>query len=1002
MNTIFEILTFWFKAMGQLLMWTWWIIVPIVGLLAYQNFRKKKWVENLEVIVLSVKIPKNSEKGPIAAEMMFASLHSILKPAQDLKKEGSIQEHISFEIVADSESINFYVWTPKHLQNFVEGQIYAQYPTAEIATVDDYARNIDIDNDGTDDCVAGCELNLTKEDYFPIKTFLNFEVDPLAGITGALSKIEDHAERMWIQILVRPTSDEWRKRGLAYADGLKGTGGKASLTSLAGIWGFIKSAPAFLVSSIIDALVPGEKSSGKGGEKKLSKNLETSLACLEEKANKLGFQVKIRLIYVAKSRELAKEHLRITSGAFKQFNATHINGFNITKIRTGREVLDEYRSRLFADKGYILNIEEIASLYHLPHVSVETPNIVWTSSKKGEPPANIPYVGTAEDEDDLTVFAETTFRGKRRAFGIKSEDRMRHVYTLGKSGTGKSKLLEMMAASDVAKGRAIGIVDPHGDLIEDTLKHIPPERVKDVVYINPADKEFPIGFNPMQTTPDMREGTASGFVSVFKKLFGFSWGPRMEYLMRYTILALTYYPDATMLDVVKMLTDKAYRKKVLEYVEDPVVLTFWTKEFSTYNDKFATEAVSPILNKVGQFTASPIIRNIIGQTDDTFKFEEAMDNGKIILVDLSGGKIGEDNSELLGSLMITKIQLAAMSRANIPDEDRKDFYLYVDEFQNFATEAFAKILSEARKYRLSLTLANQYVAQMDETVRDAVFGNVGTLISFRVGATDAVVLEKEFSPVFEKDDLINLDNQDMYLNMLIDGVASTSFSAHSLDIGTAVTNYDTIDEIVAYSRKKYSKPRAEIEEKIRKWSNVDNIDIDKAIDKQNESKFDRDDYTKRGDRKATERPQGRDRKTPTHVVTDRSNRPARHDSGSSGRSSYQPVEKQPIKKSVDPEELKKIIEKVTKPTAEKTQTDKSGGATTPAKDSVKKEIKLDSVKTERVGDRGVEKKEDSKPLINHTDNKEKSGSGKTDTPPPLNKKEEKTQDIKPGETVYFK
>ncbi|MDO8507773.1 MAG: type IV secretion system DNA-binding domain-containing protein [bacterium] len=937
---MFEILIYIFKGIVQLLMWTWPIIVLIVGVITFQNFRKSKWVEeNLESVVLAVKIPKNSEKGPTSAEMMFASLHGILKPEIEHKKEGSIQEHISFEMVADSKSIMFYVWVPKDLQNFTEGQIYAQYPTAEIATVDDYSRIIDIDNDGVDDCVAGCELKLVKPDYFPIKTFMSFEVDPLAGITGALSKIEDSSEKMWIQILTRPVSDTWRNKGLQYAENLK-NGSGPKLFSKSGILHGLLSLPAILMTTIVNAIFPPEDSKNGGGDTKLPHNVETSLAGLEEKANKLGYQVKIRLVYIAKTRELAKQHLRITAGAFKQFNTTLGNGFTPTKIKTGREVLNEYRARLFTDKGFVLNIEEVASLYHLPHASVETPNIVWTSSKKGEPPANLPYVDDPTvDKNDLTVFAETTFRGQLRRFGIKKDDRRRHMYVLGKSGAGKSKLLELLAVDDIERGEGVGIVDPHGELIHDILKKIPDHRIEDVVYINPADKDFPVGFNPMKATPELREGVASGFVSVFKKQFGYSWGPRLEYLMRYAILALTYYPDTTMLDVVKILTDKDFRKKVLTYVEDPVVKTFWLKEFSTYNDKFATEAVAPILNKVGQFTASPTIRNIIGQTKETFDFEDAMNSQKIILVDLSSGKIGEDNSELLGSLMITKMQLAAMARARINPEDRKDFFLYVDEFQNFATEAFAKILSEARKYRLGLILANQYVAQMEETVRDAVFGNIGTLISFRVGATDATYLEKEFSPTFEKDDLIGLDNQHMYLNMLIDGVATNSFSAKSLFVGEGTG--DNVEKIIALSREKYAKPREEIEEQIRKWSNVDSLDIDGSIDRQNESKFDENDYVRNAPAKNARPSFGRpdsSRRTEYNKPTTSQNAPYKKETNRTNPSQTQNREATPIKKSVDPEELKKIIQKITQPTEKKTIKEErptSTGSSSPISGSLK-------------------------------------------------------------------
>jgi hypothetical protein len=367
----------------------------------------------------------------------------------------------------------------------------------------------------------------------------------------------------------------------------------------------------------------------------------------------------------------------------------------------------------------------------------------------------------------------------------------------------------------------VAVVDPHGELIDRVIKYIPKERINDVIYFNPADRDYPIAFNPLEATIDMREEIVNGFVAVLKKLFGYSWGPRLEYVLKHSVSALVEVEGSTMLGIVRLLTDRNYRKKIVGQVTDPVVQMFWLKEFASYNDKMATETISPILNKVGQFTASPIIRNIVGQPKSQIDFAKVMNEQKILLVDLSTGKIGEANSELLGSMIITKLQQAAMTRAFIPESKRKDFYLYVDEFQNFATESFAVILSEARKYRLSLTVANQYIAQMDETVRDAVFGNVGTLITFRVGATDAAFLEKEFTPVFEQNDLVNLDNRHIYLNMLIDGVTSVPFSAITLDSPQIGENFSAI--IAAVSREKYGTPKEKIEESIRDWYKVDSV-----------------------------------------------------------------------------------------------------------------------------------------------------------------------------------
>ena len=822
------------SGLWTLVVWTWWIVVPVIFYLAWKNFKKAEFVENIEHVILSIKIPKNNEKGPIAAEMMFASLHGILQPVSQSKGGTTVQEHISMELVASVNSIEFFAWTPKHLKDFVEGQIYAQYPTAEIAVVEDYSLNLDIDDDHIPDSVVGTELRLEKDEIYPIKTFQNFDVDPLAGITGMLSKLDHGSERVWIQILTKPIADDWRDKGLGHIAYKKG--GKVSETlpqklvvQLEKAMGVFFNALTSVLNPLSDdqkkKLAEKQKKEKEKKEKegpKLSHAEETDLSAIEEKANKLGYKVIVRVLYLSKTTEKATERIQAILGAFKQFNTTNLNGFAGTGLYTGIDFLNAYRARLFNSPGYILNIEELASLYHLPHVSVETPNIVWTSSKKGEPPSNLAVIEDINKLDpEIAPLGMTTFRNGMRVFGIKRDDRRRHMYVIGKSGTGKSRLLESLAIRDIQNGEGVAIIDPHGELIDRVLKFIPKERLADVVYMNPADKDFPVAFNPLESPAGMREETAKGFISVLKRMFGFSWGPRLEYVLNHTVMALTEVEGSTMLGIVRMLTDRAYRNKVVSQVTDPVVQMFWLKEFSSYNDKMATETVAPILNKVGQFTASPIIRNIVGQPKSTIDFADIMNTGKILLVNLSTGKIGEVNSELIGSLIITKLQLAAMQRAFMPEEERKDFYLYVDEFQNFTTDSFATILSEARKYRLSLTVANQYIAQMEETVRDAVFGNVGSLISFRVGATDAGYLEKEFDPVFTQNDIINLDNRHIYLNMLVDGVTTVPFSAMTLD--SEKVEEDLTSVVIAVSREKYGHPVAEVEEKIRAWYNVDSV-----------------------------------------------------------------------------------------------------------------------------------------------------------------------------------
>jgi len=424
------------------------------------------------------------------------------------------------------------------------------------------------------------------------------------------------------------------------------------------------------------------------------------------------------------------------------------------------------------------------------------------------------------NDNPITVFAKTNFRNQERVFGIKADDRRRHMYLLGKTGMGKTNLLENLAIQDIQQGHGICFIDPHGDVALKLIKAIPPERINDVIYFDPADQAYPIAFNVLeQVGADQRSLVASGLVGVFKKIWADSWGPRLEYILRNAILALLEYPGSSLLGVMRILVDKSYRERVMEKVTDPVVKQFWTVEFAGWNERTLQEVISPIQNKVGQFTSNALIRNIIGQPTNAFNVRDVMDNRKILIMNLAKGKIGEDSSALLGAMMITKIQLAAMGRADIPEEERKDFYLYVDEFQNFATDSFANILSEARKYRLSLILANQYIMQLEEKVSDAVFGNCGTIISFRVGAADAELLEKEFEPVFMMNDMVNLPKYQIYLKLMIDGIAGDAFSATTLPpilIETPGIN----DKVIAVTRERYAASQAEVEEKIRRWTGM--------------------------------------------------------------------------------------------------------------------------------------------------------------------------------------
>ncbi len=424
-------------------------------------------------------------------------------------------------------------------------------------------------------------------------------------------------------------------------------------------------------------------------------------------------------------------------------------------------------------------------------------------------------------KDTITYFAETDYRNKRTRFGIKASDRSRHMYVIGKTGMGKSTLLENMAIQDIQNGEGMAFIDPHGGTVEKLLDYIPEHRIQDVVYFAPFDLEYPMAFNVMENIgADKRHLVASGLMSTFKKIWVDAWSARMEYILNNTILALLEYPEATLMGVNKMLSDKEFRKTVLEHVTDPSVKSFWIDEFAKYTERMAQEAVPAIQNKIGQFTANPLIRNIISQPTSSFDIRDMMDKKKILLINLSKGRIGEQNAALLGGMLITKIYLAAMSRADISAsvlESLPSFYFFVDEFQSFASDSFADILSEARKYKLAMTITHQYVEQMGDEVKAAVFGNVGTMIIFRVGSTDADIFEKEFAPVFTAEDIVNLDKRQIYLRLMIDGVGSKPFSAVTLPPIQIAGGVSFREQVIAASRQQYTTDRKIVEDKIKIW-----------------------------------------------------------------------------------------------------------------------------------------------------------------------------------------
>lgn len=512
-------------------------------------------------------------------------------------------------------------------------------------------------------------------------------------------------------------------------------------------------------------------------------------------------------------------------GAFQQFSLPDLNHFSITSLARDRN------SKLFKNiihrnqnNPFPLSQEELATMYHLPTENVTSAGISWVESPKLEPPVHLP----SEQEKEITLIGKTNFRNDKVNYGIRSIDRRRHVYVIGKTGMGKSTLLENMIASDIANGKGVAVIDPHGDLAEATMQFVPKNRTNDVIVFDPSDREFPVAFNMLEGKDRNQRGLiSSGLVGVIKKLNADSWGPRLEHFLRNTILALVCAPDTTMLGIIKMLVDKSYREKILKFVDDPMVRSFWETEFSALSASKLAEAIGPIQNKVGQFLSDPVIRNIVGQPKSTLDIRSAMDTGKIIIVNLSKGKIGEDNSAMLGSLLITKFQIDAMSRADIAEKDRRDFSLFVDEFQNFATDSFAVILSEARKYKLSLTMANQYIAQMSDEVSAAVFGNVGSLVSFQVGIDDA----KVFAEQFDEDKILpihlaSIPKYKIYNRIMVDGMTTPVFSADTLPPPELIHHESPeirAQKIINFSRNRYAQPREAVEDKILRWSRSEQV-----------------------------------------------------------------------------------------------------------------------------------------------------------------------------------
>jgi len=774
--------------------------------------------------VLEVQLSKNEEApkdiqfSALSAENMFASIHGLLKD------DPKAQEHFSFEMVASGDKgIKFYVVVPPHILKFVESQIYAQYPSAQIRAVPDYVT--EQKHEGKYFSVS--HVAFTKPDFYPVKSFRDFETDPLSSITSALTGVTG-TEELWIQMLIKPLADTWQKEGADYVKSVReGTLNTTSDNPVSGALKLVSGEVAQVAAGVVTGFFtykPSQVDPRAPLNKtplppKLTPTQDLEMKSIENKLSRMGFEVVIRIAALAENKDRADTHMRSILAALRQFTSATLNGFKSDTVSGNVRELNLYRDRFFdSQKAIIMNTEEIATIYHYPTSLIDTPNISWTYSRKSEPPANLPVA-------DCNYIGNTTYRSKQLMFGLANgDDRLRHMYLIGKSGTGKSTLLESMISQDIANGAGVGVLDPHGETIEKVLERIPDHRIKDVIYFDPSDTEKPMGLNLLEMSdPSQKNLMASGLVAAIKQHFDYSWGPRLEYLLNYAILTLLDVPGTTMLGITRLMEDQNYQKYILHQVKDPLVLKFWETEFKEMkgNQKLVTEAIAPIQNKVNRFLASTTIRNILGQRYSTLNIWEAMNEGKILLMNLSKGKIGADNANLLGALLVSRIQFFALQRANIPYEKRRPFYLYVDEFQNFATGSFEEILSESRKYKLGLYLTHQFTAQLPETLLKAVFGNVGTIATFSLGAPDAKVLEGEFAPYFNAEDIISLERFYIYIKLMIDGMTSHPFSARILvpweDPNFMVPKSPNKEKVIQYSRETYGVDREYVESKINKW-----------------------------------------------------------------------------------------------------------------------------------------------------------------------------------------
>ncbi|HEX5429702.1 MAG TPA: type IV secretion system DNA-binding domain-containing protein [Patescibacteria group bacterium] len=811
----------------------WIILVAVLGLVGlmlyfflHDYLRKSTWGPRiLNSVFLEVTVPKENsdpsqeaakeEKDIIAIAEQFFTTIAHAEDKRDIQHFLNINDYISFEIAATGKKISFYINVPRKLQPLVEKQLHAQYPKAQIDQVKPY--NIFHKHSSQ----AAAELVLQKSHIYPLRTYKAMETDPLNALTNSLSKLMED-EGAAIQLLISPAGSEWQSKprhlALEIQQGKNPSDVTATMSEK-----FLRGSGKFageLLSEAFGAKKNPNKFDPSGMDKpiNLTPMQQEIVKKFEEKASRTGYKFNLRVVASAPDAQSAELHLKNITASFMQYSMPPFNGFKVKSINTKRIVTD-YVFRVFRNTSNVLNTEEISSIWHPPTRFTETPNIKWLTSKKAPPPQDLPPEGV--------ILGESIYRGVKQTVRIARDDRRRHQYIIGRTGTGKTELMKNMAIQDIRAGEGVAIVDPHGDLVEDVLQYVPKERAGDVILFEPSDMDRPLGLNMLEISdPSQKDFAVQEMISIFMKLFPPEMiGPMFEHNMRNVMLTLMQdhqYPG-TIADIPRMFTDTDFQKYKVSKVSDPIVRSFWEKEMAKTSDFHKSEMLGYLISKVGRFVENEMMRNIIGQPHSSFDFRKVMDEGKILLINLSKGKTGEVNAKLLGLIIVSKLQMAALSRADVAEDSRRDFYLYVDEFQNFVTDSFATILSEARKYRLNLIMAHQFISQLsaekegssglDTSMRDAVFGNAGTMVCFRIGVDDAEIMAKEFAPVFNEFDVINIDRFNACVKLMIAGTASRPFNMHTFP-KPQDANPESAKIIRGMSRLAFGRSRADVEKDI--------------------------------------------------------------------------------------------------------------------------------------------------------------------------------------------